>query len=426
MGDRILRMGVGLVVSVWLARYWGPETLGIYQYAFAIVAMLSYLTDLGLNGIVVRDLVETRDNQQARILGTTFGAKLTSGLLCVGLAVGTVWTLRPDDTLMQLVVFILAFQLFGRAFDVIDLWFQSRVQSKFTVIAKSTAFLTVALVKVVLILLDAPLVAFAGAVVAEITLGAIGLIYFFRKQGQRLADWTFKLAEVKTLLGRSWPLILSGFGAIVYLKVDQIMLGDLASERAVGIYAVAARLSEVWYFFPAAIVSSVFPALLEQRAEDRELYRKRLQQLYDGLALCAFALAIPTTFLADFVIDLVYGSQYYGAGAILSVHIWASLFIFLRKALSKWIIAEDLYVFSAVTHGLGAVVNVSLNFYLIPHYEGLGAAIATVVSYATASYLALFLHPLTWNAARMMSLALLSPLRLPIQFVRGRLRKRAA
>ena len=202
MGDRVLRMGVCLVVSVWLARYWGPETLGIYQYAFAIVAMLSYLTDLGLNGSVVRDLVEARDDQQARILGTTFGAKVTSGVLCIGLAVGIVYVLRPQDMLMQLVVFILAFQLFGRAFDVIDLWFQSRVQSKFTVIAKSMAFLTVALVKVILILLDAPLVAFAGAVVLEITLGAIGLIYFFRKQGRRLSEWAFKLAEVKTLLSR--------------------------------------------------------------------------------------------------------------------------------------------------------------------------------------------------------------------------------
>lgn len=417
MGDRVLRMGVGLVVSVWLARYLGPELLGTYRYSLAVVAMLSYVADLGLNGIVVRDLVETEERQQGRILGTAFVARLVAGVLCMGLAVGVMWQLRPEDTLTQVVVFILSFQLLTRAFDVFDLWFQSEVQSRYAVIAKNTAFLFVAALKVGFILLDASLIAFAVLVVVEMTAGAIGMVLFYRKLGPSIREWTARVSDFVSLLKRSWPLILSGFGAIVYLKVDQVMLGELASERAVGIYAVAAQLSEVWYFFPAAIVSSVFPALLEQKAQNEERYNERMQQLYDGLALSAFALAIPTTFLADAVIDLVYGAEFSGAGAILAVHIWACLFIFMRKALSKWIIAEDLYIFSMITHGVGALANVGLNFFLIPSMEGYGAAIATVISYATASYLALFLDRRTWGAARMMTLAILAPVRLPLKYL---------
>lgn len=417
MGDRVLRMGVGLVVSVWLARYLGPELLGTYRYSLAIVAMLSYLADLGLNGIVVRDLVEADDDDQRRILGTTFVARATAGVACMGLAVGVVWYLRPDDVLTQIVVFILSFQLLTRAFDVFDLWFQSEVQSRYSVIAKNTAFLCVAALKIGFILFDASLVVFAVLVVVEMAAGAVGMVVFYRKKGPPITEWTARFRDFTALLNRSWPLILSGFGAIIYLKVDQIMLGELASERAVGIYAVAAQLSEVWYFFPAAIVSSVFPALLDQKAEDEKLYRKRMQQLYDGLALAAFALAIPTTFLADTVINLVYGNEFAGAGAILAIHIWACLFIFMRKALSKWIIAEDLYIFSILTHGVGAIANVALNLYFIPLYEGYGAAIATVISYAAASYLALFLHRRTWRAARMMTLAILAPVRLPLKYL---------
>lgn len=417
MGDRVLRMGVGLIVSVWLARYLGPETLGVYRYAFAIVALLGYLVDLGLNGIIVRDLVEADPKEEGRILGTTFGAKLTSGVFCIGVATGAVWTLRPDDALTQLVVFVLAFQLLGRAFDVIDLWFQSRVKSRFTVIAKSTAFLTVAASKVTLILFGAPLVAFATLVVVEVIIGAIGLIVFYKRQGKQVCEWTFRFRTLKSLLFRSWPLILSGFGAIVYLKVDQVMLGEMASNQAVGIYAVAAKLSEVWYFFPAAIVTSVFPALLETKEKNEDLYLTRMQQLYDGLALCAFALVVPITLFANPIIDFVYGSQFNGAGTILAIHVWASLFIFMRKALSKWIIAEDLYIFSAVTHGAGAATNVGLNLYLIPEYGGTGAAMATVFSYAVASYLALFLHARTREAAQMMTLAIFSPIRLPYRYL---------
>jgi len=189
------------------------------------------------------------------------------------------------------------------------------------------------------------------------------------------------------------------------------MLSQMTTDTIVGIYSVAVRLSEVWYFIPIAIVSSFFPSLLKAKAQGIEIYHSKLQKIYDLLVYIALILAIPITFLGTPFIKLLYGDAYEEAGQILSIHIWASVFIFMRSLLSKWLIAENLFVFSFVTHTSGAVVNILLNLILIPQLGGIGAAIATLISYATASYFSLFLNSKTWDMAMMMTKALIVPIR---------------
>jgi len=158
-------------------------------------------------------------------------------------------------------------------------------------------------------------------------------------------------------------------------------------------------------------VSSFFPSLLKAKAQGIEIYHSKLQKIYDLLVYIALILAIPITFLGTPFIKLLYGDAYEEAGQILSIHIWASVFIFMRSLLSKWLIAENLFVFSFVTHTSGAVVNILLNLILIPQLGGIGAAIATLISYATASYFSLFLNSKTWDMAMMMTKALIVPIR---------------
>jgi PST family polysaccharide transporter len=408
--ERILRMGLSLVVLVWLARHLGPEQFGTYNYAIAFVLLFSELTTLGLNAILVRDIVNNPEDSD-EIVGTAFVMRLFGGLLSLALSFTLISLLRPDDLLMRLLVTIVAFGTIFRAFEVIDYYFQSRVESKYVVMAKVAAFVATSASTVLLILANASLPAFVAVKAAEYVLTGVGLALMYRYKSNLLSAWRFSFDRGKSLVKQSWPLILSGFGAIVYLKVDQVMLGEMIGEAAVGIYAVAAQLSEVWYFIPLAIATSVFPSLLKSKQASPEAYHGKLQSLYDFLVILALVITVPVAALSTPLVTMLYGEVYREAGGILAIHIWASLFIFMRAALSKWLIAEGLFIFSLVTHGLGAITNVLINLMLIPLYGGTGAAIATVISYAAASYLALFFHPKTWIAARMMTLALLLPLR---------------
>src|SRR4030095_15659132 len=166
--------------------------------------------------------------------------------------------------------------------------------------------------------------------------------------------------------------------------IDQIMLGQMVGNNAVGTYSAATRISEVWYFIPISIVASVSPSLIEAKRVSIELYYQRLLKLFRLMVVLALSIAVPMTFLAGYVATVLYGNEYEGVGTILAIHIWASLFVFLGVAQGPWNINEGLTQLTLLRTFVGAVANVILNLLLIPKDGAVGAAIATTVSYALA------------------------------------------
>ena len=392
--DRILRMGVGLFVGVWVARYLGVEQFGIFNYASAFVGLFITISTLGLDGIVVRSIVREPE-KRSLILGTAFWLKLFGGVVALVLAVSCIVLVRRDDQLTIFLVAILSSVGIFQAFDTIDLWFQSQVQSKYSVIAKNTAFAIIALVKVFLISTHAPLIAFAWSGLGEVGLGAIGLMITYKISGYSpwLWSWSFPLA--KTLLKESWPLILSGVTIMIYMKIDQIMLGEMVGDKAVGLYSAATRISEVWYFIPGAIASSVTPAIYAAKEISEALYYQRIEQFLRLLSGLAIVVAVPMSFLSGAIITILFGKSYEGSAYILAIHIWTSIFVFMGVGTSPWFIAEGLTQFALRRTIIGAVTNVFLNIFLIPAYGGVGAAIATVISQAFAAFFSNATHPKT-------------------------------
>ncbi len=418
-GLKILRMLFAFFVMAWVARYLGKEDFGILQYGVAFIGLFSPLAILGLQVIVVRDIVhepEARDE----ILGTTFVMRLIGGLTGFILALVTIHFVR-EEPIVRLVTGIAALTLFLQAFESIDMWFQSQVQSKYTVIAKSVSLVVANLLRILAILMLAPVTAFAVILVIGVVISSSGLVIAYRAQGYSLRKWRFSMDRAKNLLSQSWMLILTGALSMIYFKIDQVMLGHIAGDEEVGVYSAATRLSEVWYFIPVAIATSVFPALIKARGRGEKVYYARLQQLYDFLAWLGLAVAVFFTFASNWLILLIFGEQYAAAGPILSVHIWAGVFIFLKVAMGRWLLNEGKLAFLFISSGMGAIINVTLNILLIPRYGGMGAAVASVISYAVAGLFACFLYRPMWRNGWMMIKALMVPFRsLALLARRGR------
>lgn len=394
LADRIVRLGVGLLVSVWVARYLGPQLFGVYSYAIAFVGLFGFVSTLGLDSIVVRDIVHAPQDAN-EILGTAFSLKLIGAVVTL-LAATSIGTLaQASDPVMPILIGLVAAGTLFQAFDVIDFWFQSQVRSKYTVYARNTAFLILSLIKVLLILLHAPLIAFACAALAEIVLGAIGLIAAYQLTGQTVRRWRTSLARARMLLSVSWPLMLSSIAVWVYMRIDQVMLGLLADTRALGVYSAAVRLSEVWYFIPIAIVSSVFPAVVRSKAIDEKLYYERLQRLFNLMVVLSYVIVIPVTLLAGPIINLLYGPSYSEASRMFIVLMWAGLFVGLGVAREAWLVNEGLTRFSFATAVAGAITNVVLNIVLIPRWGGFAAAWATLAAQAVAVTLSTLLYART-------------------------------
>ena len=126
----------------------------------------------------------------------------------------------------------------------------------------------------------------------------------------------------------------------------------------------------------------------------------------------ALGVSIIVSLFAKQLIFALLGNAYMESATILSLHIWSGLFVFLETARIRWIIIQKLTRFQFFTTSLGAIVNIALNFFLIPRYGGYGAAMATLISYAVAVYFSCLLYPSLWPAAKQMSKVVIAPLKI--------------
>ncbi|WP_230853763.1 flippase [Campylobacter concisus] len=381
--EKILRMFVGLFVGIWVARYLGPERFGLFSYAQSFVGLFTAIATLGLDSIVVRELVKD-ESKTNELIGTTFYLKLVGSILTL-LVLAIAIHFTSNDRYTNLLVFIIASATIFQSFNVIDMYFQSKVLSKYVVFSNIISLFASSIVKIILIFIDAPLVAFAWAILFDSIVLSLGFIYFFLKYSTLMVRKIYfsKLIAVD-LLKNSYPIILSSAVIAIYLKIDQVMIKSMLGEIAVGQYTAATKLSESFYFIPLAISYSFFPAIVNSR-NCSERYYARLQMLYNLVVWIAIAIALPVTILSNNIIDILYGDQYYQAGSILKIHIWTNVLISIGVISGDWFVAENLQIFAFWRSFCGASLNIILNFLLIPKYEIQGAAIATLISYFIAN-----------------------------------------
>lgn len=408
--QKIFKLTVGFVVGVLVARHLGPRDFGILSYAYSIAAFFGTFVYLGLSGIFVRDLIKHPEETEL-LMGSGFLLKVVGAILGY-IAIVILTLAKWDSAIESWVLLILGASLFFRPLEIMDFWFQSKNELRYSVFAQGISFIIVSTGKIILVVIGASVLSFAVLGLTEFALGALFLLIIYSYKRQNLLRWKIRFSKIKSLLEQSWALIISGLFSLVYLRIDQVMLRWISGAEEVGIYSVATRFSEVWYFIPNIIVASVFPSLVAIRQNNIKKYTKKLQQGFDILFSIAFIIAIIIALASVPLITLLFGPEYSRSGNILMVHVWAGVFIFMRALFSKWIIIEDVIIFSVYSQGLGALVNIALNLALIRNYGGYGAAIATLFSYAAASYFMLFFTKRTRPMALMMTWSLVLPLRL--------------
>ena len=394
-GERILRMVVALFVGVYVARYLGPKQYGLLSYAMAFVGLFSAFASLGLDGIVIRELVKTPEKRD-ELLGTAFWLKIIGAIIMGGaILIGVQFT--NNDGFTNLLIAIIAGGFIFQAFNVIDFDFQAAVQSKYVVQAQVTQMVISSIAKLTLIWISAPLLWFAIVSLSDAVVLSVGLVWNYLRKVDKISLWKPRIATAKSLLKDSWPLILSGVAIMLYMRIDQVMIKEMSGAKEVGYYAAAVKLSEAWYFIPMAITSSLFPAIINAKKVSEKLYYARLQKLYDLMVWIAVAIALPVTFLAPWIIKILYGNAYLPAAGVLMIYIWAGIFVGLGVASGKWLLTENLQIFSSINTFIGAVVNIILNYILITKIGIEGAAWATLISYFVAAYLSL----LFWKKTRL-------------------------
>ena len=408
--ERIVMMALSFVVGISVVRYLGPENYGKLSYSISFAGLLGAIAKLGLDQIVIRNLVKEKKSRE-EILGTTFALKLAGSLFTFILIGVSIWIFNSDSQI-RLITIIISTGLMFTAFETIDFWFQSKVLSRPMAIVRSTQLILTSIIKLLFIFWKFPLIAFAGVYVAEYLLKAVGMIWIYYHNRQSISRWKVKRSRATELLKDSWPLIFSSIMILIYMKIDQIMLGNMSGDEAVGNYAAAVKLSQPCYFISTVICSSIYPALIKIKQKNQQKYQNKVQQLYDLMAWISIGIAVVVTLISDIMATRLLGSEYVEVGAILKLHIWAAPFVYLGIARGKWLMTENYTRFNLLATSLGALANVVLNILWIPNYGGIGAAFATVISYAVSSHLSCLFYPPVFLNGWMLTKALFVPFRI--------------
>ncbi|HBL10722.1 MAG TPA: flippase [Cyanobacteria bacterium UBA11162] len=381
LADKIFQMGLGALVGIWVARYLQPKDYGLLTYAITWVALFGAIAQLGLGTIVIRDIARDPAGKD-ETMGTAFVLQIIGGILTLILTVGIILLLKPNEILTHWLVGIVATATIFQAFGTIDYWFQSQLQSKYTVVANNLVSLANAFLRVGLIQIKATVIAFAWARLAEAILRGIALIVAYRINGNNLRRWKYSFSRAKTLLQESWTLVLAGLAIYIYASSDQVMLGSLLKETTeLGFYSAAVKISELFNFIPMIIYQSLLPKLVELKKKDRTEYMANFQIYFDLMSLLWIAIAIPISIFSSYIINLLYGESYAASSTILSIYVWAQFGSNFGLARNAYLAVEGKLHISLYLSVIGAVTNIAINYLLIPSYGALGATIATLITY---------------------------------------------
>jgi O-antigen/teichoic acid export membrane protein len=378
---RAASLAASFFVGVYVARYLGPEQYGILNYVISFVGVFGFIAALGLDGILYRELI-SRPQDNNVLLGTSFILRLAGGAFALALAVMMSLILHGWSEI-TFFVFLYSLTFLFQSFSVIDILFQSEVASANSVKVQLFSYALSSILKILCISFGLGLTWFIVVYVLDAFVIAAGFVFFSLKfKGRLLLSLKhFERSTAYFLLKNSWPLILSSAFLLVYNRIDQVMIGRMIDNEAVGQYAVAVRISELWVFLPGIITNSVIPALVHAKDAGLDFYKERLKKLYFLIFYLSLSISFAVSLSAKLMISTLFGDAFQGAIVPTRIYVWSGIASALGYTISQCLIIENHIKISFYTNLIGMVSNVILNLFLIQKYGIIGAAIATLISY---------------------------------------------
>lgn len=376
--EKILRLLLGLFVGVWVARYLGPKDFGVMSFTIACVGILTPISRLGLTGIISREVAQDECDMRELLVSAlvlkVIGSFTVIFLYCLYIYI------TKEDILYFYLGFIYSSILIIKSYEVIELYFKAKVKAKFVAIASILSLVFSSFFKVLFIIREFDIIYFGFANLMESVLFIYLLFIFFKGENISFNIKNFKKTKAFNLLKESLPLIFAGFAGVIFLKVDQIMIEEILGSYQLGLYSSAVRISSVFYFIPITIALSVQAALVNAKKINEHLYYERLKKLFALMAILAYLIILPISYISSDIIIAIYGDEFKLAGNILGIHIVSSLFVFIGSPRGLWIVNEGQHKFVLLSNVGACLLNIVLNWLLIPLYGIEGAAWSSLVS----------------------------------------------
>lgn len=382
--NRLLRF----VLIVYVARILGALEYGKFTFALSFASLFGMMSDFGLTTIATRDIAKNLSSSQQNtdenkknqdFCGALFGLRAILSILTLFLLF--IFSFFVTDNFeIQKIIFVVSFVvIFDRLSDLVISIFRAHQKMEYEALGKIIqALLTVIFGFLILFYLPSALsLSFAYFAAGFLSLFLIILIYHKKVQSFKFG-WDFEFW--KNLIKLSWPIGVSIIFSAVYGNVDSIIMGKLNQIKEVGYYSAAYRIITVIAIPYFLIYQSFFPTVSFFWEKGRANLTSIFSKYNEVILTFIVPIIVGSVVLGDKIINFVYGAQYLSSILAFQILIFSAFFIYLNSSWNLILIISNNQRKYFYINFIGALVNVVLNFILIPKYSFYGAAISIVLS----------------------------------------------
>jgi len=378
-GGRVFALLASLLVSVYIARNLGPEQYGTLNFIISFVSIVGF-TLFVIDSILIKKLNEDTENTDS-ILGTALLIKLINAFFTIIVATTIAFIFANTQTTIFLVLAYSTFTIF-QSFNVVDSYFQSKAKNKYVAITSIFTSLFSSLIKIFIVYQGFSIFFLLISYVIDHVLSSIGFLYIYKKKVGNFFKWKIKKELLYYFIKKSWPFTLSAVAASIYIRIDQLFIKVLLGSEQLGLYVVAVRFSEVWFFISSIVCASLLPAIFNSQKTSPSIFLERSKKLYSLLFYTSILICILIFITAPLIINTLYGAEYFGSIFLLRIYIWSIVGVFVNTALQQFLLVENKFKTILILNVLGMVISIILNYVFIPIWGSVGSAIANIFAYS--------------------------------------------
>ena len=371
--DKLFRASANIFLTVFLARHLGPDNFGILNYLLAILFLFVSISSLGVNPVLVNEIVKKRRNSMPSLINSYYLRFLIS-LISYFLFLLIIYILN-NNIIYHNYSLILGVIIILKSCEVLFSFFEAKSFSKYIVISQSVGFFISAsmILFIVINAIDNIYIYYALVLDLVIVFILVNVFYFINFKNH---FYKFNFIIIKRLISKSLPVLISTLSILLYMRIDQIMIKEMLNEYQLGIYSVSVRYIEIFHFIPKIIMISILPVILTSRN-----YYVKLLGINSVMNKISLILIIFIFLSSDIVIPLIFSDTYIESINITKILSFSIFFVFLGVVNEHWYVTKNLQKFYALYVSFGALLNIILNYILISNFGLKGAAYATVFTY---------------------------------------------
>lgn len=386
----IFRAIFAFILNIITARWLSIDDFGLVNYTTSTIAFFTSVSTLGMNGIITKNFAEDEKNTSIYLSTGIILRSFVAGIFIIGLQF-FIRNFNNNEIKISNILFFQSLGMLFSAFDLFIFWFRYKYDAKFVVIVRFIGFGVSTIIKIISLVFFKSVVLYSIGISIETMI--ISLLLFIEYKRRCSFKFLFSKKKAKKMLKLSYPFIFSAVLVTIYGQTDKIMLKTMIGNTSVANYSVAMTLAGAFSIIPVALIEAFQPEIMRYKILDISIYKKRLRQLYAITFWSSFVYCIFITVFARLIILVLYGERYMNAIPVLVLVVWYSAFSYFGGINNLYLVAENKTFWVQLLTFIGVIINISLNFYLIPKYSSEGAALASLLTQFIANFLILIIIP---------------------------------